>query len=176
VVRDLIRDAFWNMPEDPSEPRTTTPVLRTPIPPPAVRSNRSLKAIVIKAPWIDLILEGKKTWEIRSRRAHPRDVIGLIRGGSGTVVGLACLKRCIGPFTADELARHFELHQVPPDRMNEVPYEQFFAWELADVRRLNPAVPYRHRSGAVIWMELDADSVGAELPRLLGEAAPQSGV
>lgn len=97
--------------------------------------EESLKAIVIKQPWINLILGGKKTWEIRSRTVHTRGVIGLIEGGSGKVVGLARLTGCIGPMTAEQLAEHFSKHQVPPERMLEVPYESFYAWELAGVRR-----------------------------------------
>jgi hypothetical protein len=111
----------------------------------------SLKGIVIKRPWIDLILAGEKTWEIRSGPVKARGVIGLIEGGSGNVVGLARLVGCKGPLDRDELGRQFQKHRVPPERMSEVPYESFYAWELAEARRLDPPVPYRHPTGAVIW-------------------------
>lgn len=130
----------------------------------------SLKGIVIKQPWIGLILEGKKTWEIRSRPVKLRGPVGLVQGGSGKVMGIGRIVGCIGPMSRDEVLRHFEKHRVPPERMHEVDYEQFYAWELADVRRLDPPVPYRHRSGAVIWVDLDQASVGDNLPRLLNEA------
>lgn len=129
-----------------------------------------LKAIVIKRPWIDLILAGKKTWEIRSRAVNTRGVIGLIEGGSGKVVGLARLTGCLGPMTAEQVTEHLSKHQVPPERMSEVPYKSFYAWELADVRRLNPPVRYKHPPGAVIWVRLDAKSMGAGWDRLLAEA------
>src|SRR5687768_5595905 len=101
--------------------------------------SESLKGIVIKQPWTDLILDGSKTWEIRSRRARPQRVVALIRSGSGRIVGLARLARCVGALSAEQLAQLIAKHRVPPERMHEVPYREFFAWELTDVRRLAPA-------------------------------------
>ena len=46
-----------------------------------------MKALIIKQPWIDYILEGKKIWEIRGNRTHIRDKIELIQSGSGLVIG-----------------------------------------------------------------------------------------
>ncbi len=132
--------------------------------------EESLKAIVIKQPWIDLILSGEKTWEIRSRSVRARGVIGLIEGGSGKVAGLTRLVGCVGPLDRDQLASQFGKHRVPPQRMSEVPYTSFYAWELADARRLDPPVPYRHPAGAVIWVRLDAATVGDQLGRLLADA------
>ena len=46
-----------------------------------------MKALIIKKPWIDNILDGKKTWEIRGSKTNIRGQIELIQSGSGLVVG-----------------------------------------------------------------------------------------
>lgn len=48
-----------------------------------------MDALVIAEPWIGLILDGSKTWEMRSRATRKRGRIALIRKGSGQVVGVA---------------------------------------------------------------------------------------
>jgi hypothetical protein len=48
-----------------------------------------MRALLIRHPWIDMILDGKKTWEIRGSRTAIRETIGLIPSASGTVVGIA---------------------------------------------------------------------------------------
>jgi hypothetical protein len=47
------------------------------------------RALVIAAPYIDYILSGAKTWEMRTRPTRVRETIGLIRKGSGQIVGVA---------------------------------------------------------------------------------------
>jgi len=46
-----------------------------------------VRGLLIKSPWIDRILEGKKTWEIRGSNTKKRGEIGLIKSGSGMVYG-----------------------------------------------------------------------------------------
>lgn len=48
-----------------------------------------MTGLIIAEPWIGLILEGRKTWEMRSRDTPVRGQIGLIRKGSKSVVGVA---------------------------------------------------------------------------------------
>jgi hypothetical protein len=48
-----------------------------------------MKGLIIKEPWISLILSRKKTRELRSRDTRVRGRIALIRKGSGTVIGVA---------------------------------------------------------------------------------------
>ena len=52
------------------------------------------RGLIIDAPWIDHILEGRKDWEMRSQATSVRGWIGLIRKGSGQVVGIARLVDC----------------------------------------------------------------------------------
>jgi len=41
--------------------------------------TKIVKALIIADPWIDLILDGRKTWEMRSRNTGHRGWFGLIR-------------------------------------------------------------------------------------------------
>lgn len=43
--------------------------------------------LIIKSPWIDLILQGRKTWEIRGSHTHTRGLVALIKSRSGSIVG-----------------------------------------------------------------------------------------
>jgi ASCH domain-containing protein len=50
-----------------------------------------MKGLIIDEPWISLILQGEKIWEMRKTACHHRGRIALIRKGSGQVVGIAAL-------------------------------------------------------------------------------------
>ena len=58
-----------------------------------------MTGLIIRSPWIETILAGEKTWEIRSSNTNVRGPIARIRGGSGRVVGTCDLVDCIGPLT-----------------------------------------------------------------------------
>lgn len=102
-------------------------------------------------------MTGEKTWEIRGSNTSRRGTIALIRGGSGLIVGTCRLTDVVGPFaSAGELEEHEGKHRVPPSRMRDVSYKKPYAWVLADARPLAKPIPYKHPSGAVIWVDLSA--------------------
>lgn len=70
------------------------------------------KALIIDSPWIEKILAGEKTWEMRSTRTKLRGPFGLIQKGSGQIKGIAHLDMASGPYNNDELAQHFGKHWV----------------------------------------------------------------
>jgi hypothetical protein len=55
----------------------------------------TLSATPIREPWIDIILIGVKTWEIRTKNSKKRCLIGLIRSGSKMVVATAILSEVL---------------------------------------------------------------------------------
>ena len=114
-----------------------------------------MSALIIKKPWLDKILAGTKIWEIRGSRTNIRGTIGLIESRSGTVVGLCEVIDCIGPLTAEEYRRNARRAGMLPAEANLGGYKNTFAWVLANARRFKTPVPYRHPSGAVIWVALD---------------------
>ena len=116
-----------------------------------------LRGLVIKGEFLEKILTGRKTWEIRSRRTHLRGDIALIQSGSGCIVGTAKLVDCIGPLTDEDFLRH--ARKVGVTRREVLSWDPIvsdeYAWVLAHVRRLPRPVPYQHPQGAVTWVKLD---------------------
>lgn len=123
----------------------------------------ALKGLIIRQPWIDLILSGQKTWEMRSRGTTVRGPIALIEKGTGTVVGLANLEDSLPPLPPGNMPAHFQKHRVPQDLVEAPGFNWLTPWVVTQARRLGRPVHYRHKSGAVIWVELDPEVVAAVL-------------
>jgi hypothetical protein len=68
--------------------------------------------LIIREPWLSLILSGRKTWEIRGANTSRRGRISLIRSGSLTVVGYCDLTGTVGPLTLSELLETREMHCI----------------------------------------------------------------
>jgi hypothetical protein len=117
--------------------------------------DSTLRALLIRHPWIDLILNAKKVWEIRGSRTLFRETIGLVPSGSGAVVGVCDLVDCIGPLTAEQFCKNAKKAGMRPSEAKLGWYRQTYAWVVEKPRYLKHPVPYRHPSGAVIWVRLD---------------------
>ena len=113
-----------------------------------------LRALLIRHPWIDLILDGKKTWEIRGSRTGIRGTVALVPSGSGMVVGVCDLVGCIGPLTAEGFRKNASKAGMGPTEATLGRYRQTYAWVIKKPRYLKRPVPYLHPSGAVIWVNL----------------------
>lgn len=125
------------------------------------------KALVIDEPWVSKILNGEKDWEMRSINSHFRGRFGLIRKGSGMVVGVATLSSVTGPYSNEDLALHSAHHRIGPDLYLRSDYKWRMAWHLEDVSKLAQPVRYQHKNGAVTWVELD-DEAGEEIAAQVG--------
>lgn len=113
------------------------------------------KGLIINTPFIDWIMSGRKTWELRSQKTLQRGPIALIQKGSGLVVGIARLIGSKGPLTDAEMEASGHLHAVPPARMKSAEVAKYrHAWVLADAKPLRRSVSYVHPSGAVKWVTL----------------------
>lgn len=120
------------------------------------------RALIIREPWISKILSGGKTWEMRSKPTSVRGWIGLVAQGTNQVVGLARLIGCELPLTARTYERHFAQHAIPADQTQwAIENNWVFPWVLADVIRLPRPVPIASRPGAVQFVNLDLDVIGA---------------
>ncbi|MER8954549.1 hypothetical protein NKH98_17775 [Mesorhizobium sp. M0833] len=123
---------------------------------------RITKGLIIADPWIGYILGGTKDWEMRSSGASHRGWFGLIRKGTGAVYGVARLIEVGAPLSPTEMIATFGHHRIPEHMIRSGEVAKWNTpWKLADVRRLDRPVPYRHKSGAVTWVELDDAAIDA---------------
>ncbi|KQQ15546.1 hypothetical protein ASF59_14570 [Methylobacterium sp. Leaf121] len=114
-----------------------------------------MKALIIDEPWIGLILRGEKTWEMRRTACHQKGQIALIRKGSGQVVGFADCEGSL-PALADAYRAAEPRHRIPVDRQTQAFADGWRTpWVITNARPLDRPVAYAHRSGAVIWVNLD---------------------
>lgn len=114
-----------------------------------------MNALIIRAPWVDLILEGRKTWELRSRATNVRGRIALARQGTGLLVATAEIAEVRARLTLEELLQAPDLHGVPPEQAHAIAAKGWLTpWVLADIRRFAAPVPYAHPRGAVTWVHV----------------------
>ncbi|MBY5400273.1 ASCH domain-containing protein [Rhizobium leguminosarum] len=132
------------------------------------------KALVIAQPWISLILAGQKDWEMRSTPTSHRGWFGLVWKGMGSVYGVARLIDVNPPQSPEQMIETIERHRIPEEMIRSGEVASWNTpWVLADVRRLETPVRYRHKSGAVTWVNLDEEVTDA-IARQMNHG-PQSG-
>lgn len=110
-----------------------------------------MKGLIIKEPWIDLILNGEKTWEIRGSRTKLRGEIALIKSKSGKVFGTVEIADCI-ELDLNIYQDSYRYHCIQETTL--LPYKRTYAWVLKNPKRYFEPVPYKHPQGAVIWVNL----------------------
>jgi hypothetical protein len=125
-----------------------------------------MNGVVIKPPWIDLILQGKKTWEIRGTHTSTRGRIALIKSRSGRIFGTCRVVDCIGPLSLEQLRANGDKHQIPMEMLVELPYPKTYAWVLSEVNPFRDPIVYKHPSGAVIWVRLTPENVPSRYDEL----------
>lgn len=123
-----------------------------------VRDINNNGALIIDKPWIELILSGKKSWEMRTTKFKKLGYIGLVEKGSKTITGIAYIDGYTPPLSIDELKVNKAKHQIPESLFMANDYKWFVAMKLSNVVRLSTPVPYSHKNGTVIWVRLSEQS------------------
>ena len=109
------------------------------------------RALIIKKHWLDLILSGQKTWEMRSRATTITGWIGLIEQGSGLILGKAFLTAGWHRPSKQELIDNQHLHRVEDLDLIE---KWCYAWTIENAQKFEVPIPYLHPKGAVIWVRI----------------------
>ncbi len=128
------------------------------------------KALVVRQPWANLICEGHKVWELRSKGCNIRGRVAIAESGSGHLIGEATITGCqvvalrdaegvlIPPPNDREkfvlLDANMNLHGVSVQELNKFKYQTIWAWTLSNAVLYSERVPYQHPRGAVSWVKL----------------------
>jgi hypothetical protein len=113
-------------------------------------NSNSKKGLIVREPFATLIVEGKKTWEIRKSRTRVRGEVLILSGGKA--VGSAELVDVLGPFTPEELARHGDKHLVDADFLREYSGgKPLYAWVFRNAKKFKGPRKVRVARGAQVW-------------------------
>lgn len=112
-----------------------------------------MRGLIVQTPWVDYLLDGTKTWEIRGSATRIRGRIALIRSGSGRVVGTIDLVDCLR-LTRDEYLQGEASHCIPAEQADVVRYKQIYAWVMYKPNPMKDPISYQHPQGAIIWVDL----------------------
>jgi len=117
------------------------------------------RALIVRQPWADRILDGSKIWEIRGSATNVRGRIGIIPARSKTVSGYCNLVEVRGPLSLSELLQTVGLHGISREELlrEGLPYPCTYAWIMEKPKKLDRPTAYNHPSGAIIWVRLHSD-------------------
>lgn len=122
--------------------------------------------LIVKPKWAELILSGKKTWEIRGSNTSKRGIIGIAESGTGKVFGEVELidsrRMCFRDFAlhwrkhwlhkADNPDLRAGISELSWEALHDI-YKTPYIWELRNAKRYDEPKPYNHPKGAVIWVK-----------------------
>ena len=114
------------------------------------------RGLIIRQPWADMILDGKKTWEMRSKQTNVRGRIALIEQGSGLIVGECWLLDSTYPLSDGEFAFYYICHKIKDTRLLK---KWRIPWVIGTPKRYDKPIPYKHPQGAVVWVDLEKAGV-----------------
>lgn len=111
--------------------------------------------LIIKKKWLDLIMSGQKTLEIRGNRtSHVGEEIALLESGSQKIRGFCTIKE-VTVLDKEKWEAHREHHCVDVPWENLIKrYKTPYAWHLSAITP-KEGLTYKHPKGAVIWVNLD---------------------
>ena len=114
------------------------------------RSTKTL--LVVKNPWLELILSKQKTWEIRDAHTTQRGKVHLALSGAGGLIVGQCQITDSVAIDKDILRNNFSKHRIQD--LSIVKYRRPHAWVMSKVRRYRTPFRYSHPQGAIKWVNL----------------------
>jgi len=107
-----------------------------------------MRCLKIDDKWVNLILSGKKIWEIRTRNTNIRERIALVNTKTKCYVGYATIVESI-EMTIPEIFKHNNKHQAN-DFIEQYAKgrETLFIWVLKDIKAEREPKAYSYSTGS----------------------------
>lgn len=120
--------------------------------------------LIIKKYWLDKILSGEKTLEIRGTdTSHVGELIALIESGSSIIKGFCKIQET---FSLDKKRWEAETPNHCVDMtFSELKnrYKKPYAWHFCGILPCTKEITYEHPQGAVIWVDLSKTLISVGL-------------
>ena len=111
-----------------------------------------MDGLIVNQPYANLIIDGKKKWELRTRKP-PTDKINseVYLLSAGKMLGTIKITNTEGPLGIDELKNNYSLHRSYIEDLNDdfVSY----AWNIDICNVFDEPKKYFHPNGARVWVK-----------------------
>lgn len=113
-----------------------------------------MNGLIIKKKWLNLIVSGKKTIEIRGNNTQRQnETIYLLESGTHRVVATAIISSTY-PISCSDWAEERDKHCVDISYTDlKKRYKTPYAWVLSKIKLIKDIWYYKHPQGAVIWVK-----------------------
>jgi hypothetical protein len=121
------------------------------VPPRTPRHGES--AILVREPFATLIIQGKKTMEVRGVATSKRERVWIVSIDTRRILGDVCIVACTR-FQKHDAATLYDQHQIPESVFNTMSYRKYFGYILAKPTPLNVAVFHKTYPGPQSFVHL----------------------
>ena len=113
-----------------------------------------MDGLIIKKKWLDLIIQGQKTLEIRGSDTKKKEQkIYLLESGSCRIKA-ECIIESTYPISCSDWSEEREKHCVDISYSElRKRYKNPYAWVLSEIKPIEDIWYYEHPKGAVIWVK-----------------------
>ena len=114
------------------------------------------RALIVKAPYAELIVSGKKIMEMRSQHTKIRERVGIIQQGTGKIIGSVEIIDSVSyAHNTEPLKNEFlqQLHCLKNDDLHLLD-KWCVGWHLMNAIKYENPQPYQHPKGAITWVRL----------------------
>ena len=113
-----------------------------------------MDGLIIKKKWLDLIVNGKKTIEIRGSDTKKQgEKIYLLEGGTNKIAATAVISSTY-PISCSDWSEERENHCVDISYAElKKRYKNPYAWVLSEIKPIEDILYYDYPKGAIIWVK-----------------------
>ena len=110
-----------------------------------------MEGLIVKQPFADLIINGQKSWELRSKSA-PEGKINkeILLLSKGEALGKIKITKCFKT-TKEEIIKNTKKHQSEIDKNSDLYYNH--VWKIKVMKKFSSPKPYEHPMGARVWVK-----------------------
>lgn len=122
-------------------------------------------ALVVKPEWAELLISGKKTWELRSCNTLKRGRVALAVSGTQELIGDISIVDSVKVMEQGRSLLPLPLEKFEPfhrvSDLSIIQYASVYAWIMENPIRYDSPKPFGYNQGAVVWVTLNPDPNGS---------------
>ena len=121
-------------------------------------TEKKIRGLIIREPYVKLIVEGKKTWELRRLNTKIRGYVALMYRGK--LYGFAKLND-VFKMKVDKLKKYYSKHLTENVAIDKYANDkaELYVWIFSDPIKLPKPIDISYPKGAQVWVKLNLNEI-----------------